>query len=314
MKTRYPPLEPYKTGKLAVTPPHELYFEESGNPQGIPVVFLHGGPGSGTESSHRTYFDPKKYRIVLFDQRGCGKSTPHACLEHNTTPDLVEDIEKLRKFLQIEKWMVFGGSWGSTLALAYGVTHPGKVLSLVLRGIFLGRQEEIRWFYQEGAHLFFREEWEKYQAFIPIEERGDMVRAYYQRLTHKDPSVRREAAIRWASWEGVNLKLLFDPSAFATFTEDSHADAVARIECHYFLHDCFFPTKNYLLEQAKKIAHIPGWIVQGRYDLICPYATAWELSKKWEKGKLVTIPDAGHAASEKGIVHALVDATDTFSL
>lgn len=312
MKKKYPLIDPYKTGFLEVGSGHKIYWEESGNPKGVPVVFLHGGPGSGTNVGHRCFFNPAMYRIVLFDQRGCGKSTPHAELQANTTWDLVSDIEKIREFLKIDQWIVFGGSWGSTLALAYAETHPSKVKALILRGIFLGRKKELHWFYQFGAHHIFADEWEKYIAPIPPEERGDMVSAYYKRLTSPDPAIRKQAAISWTAWESVNLKLLFDPVLFAEFIENFHADALARVECHYFMNRCFFKTDNWLIENIEKIRHIPGVIVQGRYDLVCPFESAWELHKAWPEAKLEVIRDAGHAASEVGVADALIRATDLF--
>lgn len=309
MKTKYPPLEPYRTGFLEV-PPHTLYWEESGNERGLPVIFLHGGPGSGTEPSHRCYFDPTIYRIVLMDQRGCGKSQPHSSLKDNTTWHLVEDIEKLRVHLKIDKWVVFGGSWGSTLSLAYGETYPQSCLALVLRGIFLGRPKELHWFYQFGAHHIFPDEWEKYLDPIPPNERGNMIQAYYRQLTSSDPAVRKRAAQAWSCWEGANLKLLFDPQLFLQFTEDTHADALARVECHYFLNNCFFKTDNWLLEHVSAIRKIPGIIIQGRYDMVCPMQSAWELHKAWPEAEFEVIRDAGHAASEPGIADALIRATD----
>lgn len=313
MKRRYPLIEPYNTGHLDVGQGHKVYFEESGNPQGKPILFLHGGPGSGTYGHHRSFFDPEKYRILLHDQRGCGKSIPHASIENNTTWDLVADIEKLRKYLAIDSWVVFGGSWGSTLALAYAQTHPDAVRALILRGIFLGRKKEITWFYQSGAHHIFRDEWEKYLAPIPKEERGDILRAYHKQLTSNNPAVRKKAARAWTVWETVNLRLLFDPELFEEFTESSHADALARVECHYFLNDCFFETDNYLIENIDKIRSIPGVIIHGRYDLVCPFESAWELSQGWPEAKLEVIPDAGHSSSEQGIMDALIRATDEMS-
>jgi proline iminopeptidase len=310
MKIRYPPIEPNKTGFLDVGDGHRLYWEESGTPEGLPVIFLHGGPGSGTEPSHRCYFDPKIYRIVLMDQRGCGKSTPHSSLTANTTWHLVDDIEKLRKALHINKWVVFGGSWGSTLALAYAETHPEPVLGLVLRGIFLGRPKELTWFYEHGAHHIFPDEWEKFLDPIPPAERDHMVEAYYRRLTSPDPAIRKQAASAWAAWEGAALKLIFDPTLFLQFTEDVHADALARMECHYFLNNCFFKTDNWLIEQVAPLRKIPAYIVQGRYDIICPMESAWELHKAWPEAEFEVIKDAGHAASEPGIMDALVRATD----
>ena len=310
MRTKYPPIEPYMKGHLNVGDGHEIYFEESGNLDGTPVVFLHGGPGSGTYPHHRSFFNPHLYRIILFDQRGCGNSTPHADIENNTTWDLVSDIEKLRVHLKVECWVVFGGSWGSTLALAYAQKHPKKVEALILRGIFLGRKKEMHWFYQFGAHHIFREEWEKYLAPIPEKERGNLLKAYYKQLTSENPEVRKKAAKAWTIWETINLRLVFDPELFAEFTESHHADALARVECHYFLNNCFFETDNYLIENIDKIRHIPAVIIHGRYDLVCPFETAWELAQAWPEAKLEVIPDAGHSSSEKGIMDALIRATD----
>lgn len=309
----YPTIEPYRSGFLNVGDGHSLYWEESGNPLGLPVVFLHGGPGSGTLPKHRVFFDPSRYRIVLFDQRGCGKSTPHASLHCNTTWDLVEDIEKLRQFLGIDQWVVFGGSWGSTLSLAYAQSHPNHVKALILRGIFLGRKKELRWFYQFGAHHIFTDEWHKYLDPIPHSERDDLLNAYYRQLTSPDLSVRKRAARAWTIWESVNLRLIFDPELFAEFTEDAHADALARVECHYFVNQCFFKTDNWLIENVHTIRHIPARIIHGRYDMVCPFESAWELAKAWPEAKLEIIPDAGHSASEAGIARALRQATDDFS-
>lgn len=310
MRKKYPPIEPNHTGFLDVGSGHVIYWEESGNPKGLPVIFLHGGPGSGTDPTHRCYFDPKLYRIVLMDQRGCGKSKPHAELKNNTTWHLVEDIEHLRKFLKIDKWVVFGGSWGSTLSLAYAETYPQNCLALVLRGVFLGRSKEIHWFSQSGASLFFPDEWQKYIDPIPIEERGNMIAAYYKQLTSSDLAIRKRAASSWSCWEGVALKLIFDPELFLQFTEDEHADAIARIECHYLINQCFFKTDNWLLEHIHQLRQIPGYIVHGRYDMICPIVSAWELHKAWGKSEFEIIKDAGHAASEPGILDALVRITD----
>lgn len=311
MRTKYPPIEPRKSGFLKVSK-HELYWEESGNPNGVPVIFLHGGPGSGTDPSHRCYFHPELYRIVLMDQRGCGKSRPHSSLEENTTWHLVDDIEALRQHLEIHKWVVFGGSWGSTLSLAYAETYPESVLGLILRGIFLGRPKELYWFYQFGAHHLFPDEWEKYVKIIPEEERDDLIGAYYRRLTSHDAAVRKRAAFLWSGWEGVALKLIYDPSLFLQFTEDFHADALARLECHYFVNRCFFKTDNWLIEQIARVRKIPGIIVQGRYDIVCPMLSAWDLHKAWPEAELQIIKDAGHAASEPGILDALICATDLF--
>jgi proline iminopeptidase len=312
MKTLYPAIEPYDQGRLPVSPVHTLYYEQCGNPEGQPVVFLHGGPGGGINPDYRRFFDPAAYRIVLFDQRGSGQSTPHASLEENTTWRLVEDIETLRAHLRIEDWHVFGGSWGSTLALAYAEMYPGRVRSLTLRGIFLCRPKEIRWFYQEGASWIFPDVWAEYEKVIPEGERADYVSAYYRRLTSEDEAVRLEAARAWSVWEGSTSKLMFDYAMIEKFADPVFALAFARIECHYFMNNAFFPTENYLIENVGKIRHIPAVIVQGRYDVVCPIRSAWELHRAWPEADFRVIPDAGHSATEPGIVHALVDATDGF--
>ena len=311
----YPALRPYRTGRLPVAPPHELYFEESGNPKGKPVVFLHGGPGGGTNPDMRRSFDPERYRIVLFDQRGCGKSTPHATLEANTTWDLVEDTEKLRRHLGIERWQVFGGSWGSTLALAYAQRHPTSVTELVLRGIFLLRRSELEWFYQnsEGAASLFPDLWEHFLAPIPEEERYDMMRAYYRRLTSTDDAERAAAARAWSIWEGATSHLRTDPAYVAKFRNADYAAAFARIECHYFVNGGFLDADDQLLRDVPKIRHIPAVIVQGRYDVVCPMRSAWHLHRAWPEAQLVIVPDAGHAAFEPGIAAALRRATDRFA-
>jgi proline iminopeptidase len=309
VRTLYPPIKPYNTFEFPVTPPHVLYVEECGNPDGIPVVFLHGGPGAGCEPWHRQFFDPEKYRIVLFDQRGAGKSTPHAELEDNTTQDLVEDMEKIREHLGINQWLVFGGSWGSTLALVYAETHSDRVLGLVLRGIFLCRQQEIDWFYQQGASRIFPDVWEKYLEPIPEAERDDMVTAYYQRLTGEDEFHRMQAAKAWSLWEGRTATLVSSQKVIKHFGDPHTALSLARIECHYFMHQSFL-SENQILNNADKLAGIPGTIVQGRYDIICPLESAWQLHQAWADSILQIIPDAGHSASEAGIVNALVHATD----
>jgi proline iminopeptidase len=310
--TLYNPIEPYDTGRLKVSPVHELYYEQCGNPQGKPAVFLHGGPGGGISVDYRRYFDPEVYRVVLFDQRGSGQSTPHASLADNTTWHLVEDIERLRDHLGIKRWQVFGGSWGSTLALAYAETHPDRVSELVLRGIFLCRPKEINWFYQEGASAIFPDVWEEYLKVIPEAERADMVSAYYRRLTSEDDAVRLEAARAWSIWEGSTSKLFLDPSMIEKFADADFALAFARIECHYFMNNAFFNTDNYLIENVGSIRSIPGVIVQGRYDVVCPATSAWDLHRAWPEAQLHLIPDAGHSISEPGIIDALVSATDRF--
>jgi proline iminopeptidase len=312
MRNLYDPIEPYETGWLKVSPVHDLYFEQCGNPNGQPVVFLHGGPGAGLTDDYRRFFDPDAYRIVLFDQRGADKSMPHASLEENTTWDLVADIERLREHLGIERWLVFGGSWGSTLSLAYAETHPERVRGLILRGIFLCRLKEIRWFYQDsaGAGAIFPDVWEQFYELIPEPERHDMLHAYHRRLTSEDEALRLEAARRWSIWEGSALKLLPDQQLIDEFS--SPEMALARIECHYFVNNCFFDTDNYLVENVGKIRHIPAVIVQGRYDIVCPMMSAWELHRAWPEAEFVIIPDAGHSVTEPGIASALVEATDQF--
>jgi proline iminopeptidase len=312
MRELYPPIEPYQHGHLKVSPLHELYYEQSGNPAGRPVLFVHGGPGAGTEPVHRRFFDPAAYRIVLFDQRGCGKSRPFASLEDNTTWHLVADMERLREELGIERWLLFGGSWGSALALAYAETHPERVTGLVLRGIFLLRPEEIRWFYQQGASAIFPDAWEAFLEPIPPGERDDLVAAYYRRLTSPDEAVRARAARAWSVWEGATSKLRPDPALIERFGNAAFADAFARIECHYFAHGSFLRRPDQLLEDVGRIRHLPGVIVQGRYDVVCPMVTAWELHRRWPEATFEVVPDAGHSATEPGIIDRLVEATDRF--
>jgi len=313
MARPYPPIEASQTYRLQVSPLHEVYAEECGNPAGKAIVFVHGGPGGGCEPWHRQFFDPRAYRIVLFDQRGCGRSAPHAELRENSTPELIADMEAIRQKLGIERWFVFGGSWGSTLALAYAQAHPERVRGLILRGIFLVRPEEIRWFYQEGCNWLFPDAWEHYLKPIPEAERGDLVTAYHKRLTSNDPAVRRDAAQAWATWEGATSKLLQSGDMIQRYSGDSFADAFARIECHYFVNGGFFRTPNQLLEDVPKIRHIPGVIIQGRYDVVCPIKSAWDLHRAWPEADLQIVADAGHAASEPGILSALIDATDRFA-
>ena len=309
----YPPIEPFNTGMLKVSDLHELYYEESGNPAGKPVIFLHGGPGGGSDPKQRRFFHPGKYRIINFDQRGCGKSTPYACLEDNTTWDLVADTEKLRLHLGIPKWQVFGGSWGSTLALAYAETHPEVVTELVLRGIFLLRKQEIDWFYQRGASILYPDAWEGYLAPIPEAERGDLLTAYHQRLTSPDAAVRVQAAKAWSGWEGSTSKLLPDADFVGHFEEDEFALAFARIECHYFVNKGWFDAEDQLLRDAHRIRHIPGVIVQGRYDVVCPMESAWALHRAWPEADFIITPDSGHSAFEPPNARALVAATDKFA-
>lgn len=309
----FPAIEPYETGRLRVSDIHEIYFEISGNPKGKPAVVCHGGPGGGTTPSMRRYFDPEIYRIILFDQRGCGKSTPNAELRENTTWDLVADMEKLRRRLDIERWQVFGGSWGSTLALAYAETHPERVTELVLRGIFTIRRDEIRWFYQEGASWMFADAWEKYLEPIPEAERHDLISAYHRRLTGDNPAERLRAAKAWSAWEGGTVSLIPSQERIDSFSSDAFAIAFARIECHYFVNRGFFDRDDQLIVDAGRIRHIPGVIVQGRYDVCTPMKTAFELHKAWPEAEFYIIDDAGHAASEPGIIDRLVRATNAFA-
>lgn len=308
----YPEVEPFNTGYLPVDGLHEIYYEESGNPDGKPVVFVHGGPGGGCDGRMRRFFDPDAYRIVLFDQRGSGKSRPHASLVDNTTWHLVADIEALRAHLNVGRWQVFGGSWGSTLALAYAQRHPDAVSELVLRGIFMLRPSEIRWFYQEGASAIFPDAWEEYLAPIPPEERDDLVGAYHRRLTGDDHGAAMAAARAWSIWEGSTSFLETDLDQVRKFGEDLFALALARIECHYFVNGGFFENPDQLLHDVDKIRHIPCVIVQGRYDVVCPMTTAWSLHRAWPEAAFHVVPDAGHSAFEPGIARILVAATDQF--
>jgi proline iminopeptidase len=311
-RTLYPEIQPYVQHSLGVDAPHVLHVEECGNPHGLPVVFVHGGPGAGCEPWHRRFFDPARYRIVLFDQRGCGRSTPHASLEANTTQALVADMERIREHLGIERWVVFGGSWGSTLGLVYAETHPGRVLALVLRGIFLCRPHEIRWFYQEGASRLFPDQWERYLAPIPEAERHDLLSAYHRRLISDDEVARMAAAKAWSGWEGSTATLRPNRAVVDHFENPFTALSLARIECHYFVHDSFL-NPNQILAEAGRLKDVPGVIVHGRYDVICPVENAWQLHKAWPGAALHIIPDAGHSAAEPGITDALIRATDSFA-
>jgi proline iminopeptidase len=313
MRDLYPAIEPYNQGKLKVSDLHTIHYEESGNPQGKPVIFLHGGPGGGIVPMYRQYFDPQQWRIVIFDQRGCGQSTPYAELRENTTWDLVQDIEQLRQKLQIDKWVVFGGSWGSTLALAYAQTHPERCKGLILRGIFLLRSSEIRWFYQAGANHLYPDAWQEYLKPIPLEERDDLLSAYHKRLTSENPEIRLEAARAWSVWEASTSKLIPSPASQQSFARSEFAEAFARIECHYFVNRGFFERDNQLLENIERIRHLPGIIVQGRYDVVCPMISAWELHQAWQSAEFMVIDDAGHSVSEPGIKDALIQASDRFA-
>lgn len=305
----FPEIKPNVSHSFEVDPPHVLHVEECGNPNGVPVVFVHGGPGAGCEEYHRRFFDPEIYRIVLFDQRGCGRSTPHASLEDNTTNHLVADMEAIRARLGIDKWVVFGGSWGSTLGLVYAETHPERVLGLILRGIFLCRPQDIHWFYQEGCHRVFPDYWEYFQRPIPEEERGNMLQAYYKRLVGDDELARMAAAKAWSIWEGRCATLVPRQSVVDHFANPHTALSLARIECHYFVNDSFLED-NQIIRRARNLEGIPGVIVHGRYDMVCPVDQAWALHNAWSKAELKIIPDAGHSATEPGIVDALVGATN----
>ena len=312
MTQLYPHIHPYASHRLEVDTVHTLYVEECGSQTGIPVLFVHGGPGAGCESYHRRFFDPQRYRIILFDQRGCGRSTPHAELRENRTSRLISDMETIREHMGIDQWLLFGGSWGSTLSLAYAQAHPDRVAGLILRGIFLCREREIQWFYQEGASRIFPDYWQDFIAPIPKQERGDLLNAYYKRLTGPDEVARMAAAKAWSLWEGKTASLLPDEQVIDHFGDPHTAMSLARIEAHYFVNDAFL-RPNQLLEDADRLAGIPGVIVQGRYDLICPMESAWELHQAWPDSELVVVPDAGHSAAEQGITRALVEATDCFA-
>ena len=311
-RTLYPIAEPFESGMLDVGDGHQLYWERCGTKGAKPAVFLHGGPGSGMSPSHRGQFDPARYDVLLFDQRGAGRSTPHAGLEANTTWHLVDDIERLREMCEHEKWLVFGGSWGSTLSLAYAQAHPDRVSELVLRGIFLFRQTELDWLYKYGASELYPEEWDRFLSFIPASERGDLIDAYRKRLTGDDEAIRLEAAKRWSTWEGVTVTLLPDEAMLEEFTEDDHAIAIARIENHYMANKGWL-TETQLLDGAARLAGIPGVIVQGRHDCCTPPAGAWALKQAWPEVELNIIPDGGHLYSEPGVLDGLIRATDRFA-
>jgi proline iminopeptidase len=312
LRTLYPPIEPFDTGRLDVGDGHSLYWERCGTKGAKPVVFLHGGPGAGCSPDHRRQFDPERYDILLFDQRGCGRSTPHASLEANTTWHLVDDIEKLRTMIGHEQWMVFGGSWGSTLALAYAQTHPDRVTELVLRGIFTFRQSELDWLYRFGASEIFPDKWEEFLAPIPEDERGDLVAAYHRRLTGDDRDVQLAAAKAWSKWEAETVTLLPHPEVIATHTSDEFAIAIARIENHYMIHKGWIEEGG-LIRGVERIRQIPAVIVQGRYDCCTPPVTAWDLHQAWPEAELVIVPDGGHLFNEPGVLDGLVRATDAFA-
>lgn len=313
-KELYPPINPYRSSYLKEREGHKVYFEECGNPSGLPILFLHGGPGSGFDPQHRCFFNPEKFRIILMDQRGAGKSLPFACLENNTTWKLIEDIEELRQELKIEKWHIFGGSWGSTLALAYAISYPKRILSLILRGIFLSRKKDLQWFYQEGgASLVYPEEWEKFLELLDEKSRKDPLTAYYRLLTLGDEKTKDLAAKAWIRWEGIALKLCVDQASFEDFASEKRALALARIESHYFVNHAFFEEDGFLLKEAQLLSEIPCTIVHGRYDMICPFDNAWALKKALPNAKLMTIPNAGHSAMEKGILEALLSALDNLN-
>ncbi len=309
----FPPIDPFDSGFLSVSSLHKIYYERSGNPDGKPVIVCHGGPGGGSTPSMRRYFDPERYHITIFDQRGCGRSTPNACLEENTTWDLVADMEALREKFSIEKWQVFGGSWGSTLALAYGQTHPERVSEFVLRGIFTLRREELLWFYQDGAHWFLPEAWDDYISVIPEAERDDLIGAYYRRLTGDNDAEKLKAAQGWSRWEGGAISLLPAPERVENFASEKFAIAFARIESHYFVNGGFFERDDQIIANIDRVRHIPSTIVQGRYDIITPIKTAWDLYKAWPEAQFKLILDAGHAVSEPGITDALIKTTNHYA-
>jgi proline iminopeptidase len=306
----FPDIAPYETGFLPLSSGHVMYWEQVGNPRGQPVLFLHGGPGAGAGAVHRRFFDPQHWRVVIFDQRGAGRSRPLGELRDNTTQHLVRDIEVLRQFLGIEDWLLFGGSWGSTLALAYAQEHPNRVLGCVLRGVFLGRRDEVVWFL-EGLRRVFPDAWAAFSEHLPPEERGDLLGAYLRRLCDPDPAVHLPAARAWSQYEGSCSTLLPSPETVASFAQDRTALGLARIEAHYFAHDLFLPPEG-LLGRMDRLAGIQAEIVQGRYDMVCPATSAFELAAAWPSARLTVIPDAGHSALEPGLRTALVSAVERF--
>lgn len=312
-KILFPPIEPFHTGRLKTSKLHELYYEECGNPSGKPVLMVHGGPGGGCNATMRRFHNPDHYRIILLDQRGCGRSTPHASLEDNTTWHLVEDMERLRQHLGLETWQLLGGSWGSTLALCYAQKHPQRVTELILRGIFTLRRKEIEWFYQEGCSWIYPDAFEEFVKPIPPAERADMIAAYYKRLTGSDPKIQLEAARAWSIWEGRTLSLLPNAERVKSFADDTYALAFARIECHYFVNGGFLDEDDQLITNAHKLKDIPAVIVHGRYDIVTPLKTAWELKQAWQQAELRIVPGSGHAMTERGITHELVSATEKFT-
>ncbi len=315
----YPPIEPHSTDMLDIGGGHKMYYEESGNPNGKPALYVHGGPGGGTKpTEYRRYWDPEAYRIILFNQRGCGNSIPFGSLKDNTTWNLVEDMELLRKHLDVDRWQLLGGSWGSTLSLAYAEKYPKMVTELIVHGIFLLNKKELDWFYQgKGANMIHPEAWEEFCRPIPVEERKDFIRAYYKRFTSNNESEMNEAARAWSIWEGITSKLVPDPEIVNQFADPHHAIPLARIEGHYFINKGFPPRRkgylgDYLLKNISAIRNIPGVIVQGRYDLVCPFDSAWELHKAWPEADFRIVKDVGHSWTEPGIIHELVSVTDTF--
>jgi len=308
----FPDIAPYNEFMLEVSDLHSIHVEESGSKDGKPVIFLHGGPGGGIEPVYRRYFNPKKWRIIIFDQRGCGKSTPHAELEDNTTWELINDIETIRTCLGIEKWVIFGGSWGSTLTMSYAIMHPSRCISLILRGIFMLREKEIKWFYQEGCSYIYPDAWEKYLEPIPLDERDDLVSAYYKRLTSSDRTIRLSAAKAWSIWEASTSKLFQNKGSLHHFEDSKVADAFARIECHYFINKGFFSKETWILDNIDKIRNIPAVIIQGRYDIVCPMVSAWDLHREWPEADFHIIQDAGHSMTEPGIRSKLIEYTEKY--